>query len=361
MRIYNTLSKKKEKFKINGEIKIFICGPTVYDHLHLGHARTYIFFDSLIRFLKLEGYKVNLVMNITDIDDSILEKAKEESYEEIVNRYYNSLLEDFKALRLEGLNHLVKVSDYVDKAIEQLKVLMEKGLAYKLDKGIYFDTSKLKDFGKLLGKSFNELTFIRVDINKGKKNPQDFLLWINSKDKPCWDSPWGKGRPYWHLQDTSVSLTLLGKHYDIHGGGKELIYPHHEAQRAIVESLTGLAPKFWIHTGSLLYKGEKMSKSKGNYITIKEALKKYDSNTLRLYFLSHPYKEDLEYKEEDLKKAKEDVNRIKGANFKEGFLYDEFKEALLDDFNFPKAKEVLLENLDKGISKEMLYVFGLEI
>ncbi|MEM4311111.1 MAG: cysteine--tRNA ligase [Nitrososphaerales archaeon] len=389
LKVYNTLRGKKEEFiPLGGKVKVFICGPTVYDYSHLGHARTYILCDCMVRTLRLNGYDVNLIMNITDLDEKIFERVKEDKveYKVLTNRYIKALMEDFKALRINSINHFFRVSDFVKEAIRQIEILLKKGLAYPSKGNIYFDTSKFKDYGNLSKQSFEEMSLRRIDMNREKKSPQDFLLWEKADEEPNWEAPWGKGRPYWHIQDTSISLSVLGKQYDIHLGGKELIFPHHEAQIAIAESVTGLKPfvKYWIHMDSLLKEGEKMSKRRKNYISIREALKSFEASSLRLYLISKPYKSDMEFSEKELGRVKEELNLIRKAlkSLKESKnkldlplwvkeIENKFYGALRDDFNFPEAKSVLVEFSDKVLNErknssllnpmnKMLSVFGIQ-
>ena len=317
LKVYNTYSRKLEVFTpiTEGLVKMFVCGPTVYDYLHLGHARTYIFYDVVARYLKYLGYKVNFIINITDIDDKIFEKAKRERRpaNEIASKYKEACIEDLRRIGVDSVTLFAQASAYLPQMIQQIQTLLEKGYAYKTTNGIYFDTSKFPSFGALSHQSRAELSLRRVDLDPEKKNPTDFLLWRNvAEDEEGFESPFGCGRPGWHIEDTAISITHFGNSYDIHGGAVELIYPHHEAEIAQAEAYTGHTPfvKYWIHTGLLKIGGEKMAKSAGNYITIREALERWSQDLLRLYFLSTKYRRSIVFDKERMMKLEGKLRAI---------------------------------------------------
>ncbi len=295
MKIYNTMTRKKEEFKPLKEnrIKMFVCGPTVYDKSHIGHGRTYISFDVIARYLKYKGYSVFYLQNITDIDDKIIKRADELGVEplKLAKEFENRYIEDMETLGVENVNFYARAMEHLDEIINQIQTLVDKNFAYETPTGVYFDEEKFPDFGKLSNRNIEELNVHRVNPDPTKRNPGDFALWKKRDENPAWDSPWGKGRPGWHIEDTAISETYFGGHFDIHGGGLDLIFPHHEAEIAQMESATGKKPmvKYWLHTGFLNVSGEKMSKSLGNFITINELLKEYDPQVFRFFVLSTHY------------------------------------------------------------------------
>jgi len=317
IRVYNTLSKSFERFvPLNGKrVFMFVCGPTVYDYSHLGHARTYVFYDTLARFLRKMDYSLFYLQNITDVDDKIVNRAKEEGRHPLevareFERYYH---EDMVALNVTSVNLYARASDYLPEIFEQIRVLLEKGHAYVTETGVYFDITTFPDYGKLSGQRPEELRVHRIEPDPTKRNPGDFALWRNRpREEFGWESPWGYGRPGWHIEDTAISIKHFGKQYDIHGGAIELAFPHHEAEIAQAESYTGVKPfvKYWIHTGLLTVEGEKMSKSLGNFVTIREALREYDPNVLRIFLLSRHYRSPIDFRWELLDQAKSSYERI---------------------------------------------------
>ncbi len=317
IRVYNTLSKSLERFvPLHGKrVFMFVCGPTVYDYSHLGHARTYVFYDTLARFLRKMDYSLFYLQNITDVDDKIVNRAREEGRNPLelareFERYYH---EDMASLNVTSVNLYARASDYLPEIFEQVRVLLEKGHAYVTETGVYFDITTFPDYGKLSGQRPEELRVHRIEPDPTKRNPGDFALWRNRpRDEFGWESPWGYGRPGWHIEDTAISIKHFGKQYDIHGGAIELAFPHHEAEIAQAESYTGVKPfvKYWIHTGLLTVEGEKMSKSLGNFVTIREALKRYDPNVLRIFLLSRHYRSPIDFRWELLDQAKSSYDRI---------------------------------------------------
>ncbi|MBA3044578.1 cysteine--tRNA ligase, partial [archaeon] len=289
LKIYNTLTRQKEEFvPIHGNrVNMFVCGPTVYDYSHLGHARTYIVFDVIARYLRYHGYSVFYLMNITDIDDKMIKRANENRIpvKELADRFTKAFNEDMKRLNVTSVNLYAKATEYLNEIINQINILIEKGFAYEVDGDVYFAVRKFRDFGKLSKQSLDELKAgARIEVDEKKRNPEDFVLWKKQKpDEPFWASPWGNGRPGWHVEDTAITTTYFGDKYDLHGGGLDLIFPHHESEIAIAESVTGEKPfvKYWVHSGFLTLDKEKMSKSLGNFFTIREVLEKYEPEVIR--------------------------------------------------------------------------------
>jgi cysteinyl-tRNA synthetase len=317
--LFNTMSRKKEPLKVvPGEtLRMFVCGPTVQSFIHVGNARTHVLYDVLARYLTSLGASVNFVMNITDVDDRITEAAKAEggSPEEVADKYAQAFFEDMRALKVRSITSFERVSSYVQVMIDQIKILLENGHAYLADGVVYFDTSKFPDYGKLSHQSKSQLSLRPLELTPNKKNLLDFALWrpvILEEGK--WDSPWGRGSPGWHIEDTAVTLTGFGPQYDIHGGAYELIYPHHEAEIAQGESLTGLSPlvRYWVHTGLLNLSGRKMSKSAGNTLLVRELLREYSADELRRYLLSWHYREDVEFSLPRLKGSSRAYQRAAG-------------------------------------------------
>ncbi|MCD6373341.1 MAG: cysteine--tRNA ligase [Thermococcus sp.] len=317
IRVYNTLTKQKEEFKPlrEGEVRMYVCGPTVYDYTHLGHARTYIAFDVIRRYFEHRGYTVLMVMNFTDIDDKIIRRANEtgEDPKELAEKFLRFFLEDMKALKVKPADIYPRVTEHIDEIIEFVRKLQEKGYAYEGSDGVYFEVQKFKDYGKLSGIKLEELRKgARVEPGEGKKNPEDFALWKKAKPgEPKWESPWGEGRPGWHIECSTMSTKYLGESFDIHGGGNDLIFPHHENEIAQTEACTGHEwVKYWLHTGFLMVNGEKMSKSLGNFVTIREMLKRYDPEVIRLFVLQRHYRSPLDYTEEGMEHAKNNLQRL---------------------------------------------------
>lgn len=354
-------------------MKFFVCGPTVYDYAHLGHARTYIAFDIIARYLKFLGYHVRYLMNITDVADRLIERAQQSKKEplELAREYERAFLEDMNTLGITNVERYERASDYIPQIIDQVNGLMENGVAYQTETGVYFEVKKFPGFGQLSGLSSEELGLRRIELCSSKKSPEDFSLWRRHDTGLRWDSPWGYGRPGWHVEDTAISMTHFGNSYDIHGGASELIFPHHEAEIAQAEALTGKAPfvRFWLHSGLLTMKGRKMSKSLGNVIQIREALQKYTSTELRYYFASFHYREQVKISEFALKRASSRLKRIRnninifenlrptaatGEAVKLATLLHraetKFRKCMSDDFNSPKALEVL-SDLSEDLSK----------
>lgn len=319
MLIYNTMSGRREPLETihKNRVNMFVCGPTVYDDSHIGHARTYIAFDVVARYLKHNGFSVFYLQNITDVDDKIINRAGELgiSPKDLAQKYERRYYEDMRALGVENVNLYARATDYIPEIIDQIKTLIEKGFAYETETGVYFDESKLSDFGKLSHQPAAELEKHRIEPDTTKRNPGDFSLWKKREDGAdvIWDSPWGRGRPGWHIEDTAITETYFGPQYDIHGGALDLIFPHHEAEIAQMESASGKKPmvRYWMHTGFLNVSGEKMSKSLGNFITIGEMLARYDADAFRFFVLSSHYRSPIDFSEEALSQASKSLERIR--------------------------------------------------
>lgn len=308
LRILNTLTLKKECFHAKGRVvKIFLCGPTVYDYCHLGHARTFVAFDIITRYFRYLGYGTKVVMNVTDISKEIFKNAETNGQDpaEYSTRYFQALLEDLKALGINTIDVFVRASHNVPEMIGWIEKLLEKRAAYIVDEGVFLDTSRVKGYGLLSHQSRRELALRRLDLSPTKRHPEDFLLWRNVQtERNTWDSPWGRGRPGQHIEDAAACSEYLDTSYDINGGGDELVFPHHEATKAQVEAVTGMTMcRYWLHSGLLRIRKRKMSKSLGNFITIRDALSRYDVQALRFYFSLTHYRKPLDFSKSDLERA----------------------------------------------------------
>ncbi len=321
MEIYNTLTRKKESLPSPDEqkqLKMFVCGPTVYDYIHIGNARTFVFFDVVAKYLKHKGFDVAYIQNITDIDNKIIERAQKEGVDplEYAKKYSDIFKQDMKSLGVTSPEYK-NATNHIPEVIKQVQILLDKGNAYSIENdGIYFDLSTFPDYGKLSGRtaSMADDAVSRIDDSNKKRNRGDFAVWkFSQKGDPSWPAPFGNGRPGWHIEDTAITEKYFGPQYDIHGGGQDLIFPHHEAEIAQQESASGLKPfvKYWMHNGFLVNKKEKMSKSAGNFKTINELLKKYPKEILRFYLLSAHYRSPLQFSEETLKQSQGGVQRIR--------------------------------------------------
>lgn len=319
MKLYNMLTRKKEELKPleKGKINMFVCGPTVYDLSHLGHAKTYIQMDILARTLRASGYEVFYLQNITDLDDKIIARANEQqiSWEQLRSKFESEYYKDMKALGNDSVTQYARATDYIDDIIKQVQTLLDKGYAYEIEgDGIYFEVATFKDYGKLSGRKDvkEDDAQTRIDESDKKRGWNDFCLWKFSKPgEPVWDAPFGNGRPGWHIEDTAITEHFFGQQYDIHGGAVDLIFPHHEAEITQMESVSGKSPfvQYWVHSGFLNINKAKMSKSKKNFFTIREVLDKgYDPQALRLFFLQSHYRSPIDFSWENLDAAQ---NRLK--------------------------------------------------
>jgi len=360
VKVFNTLSRQKEEFLPQGdEVKMYVCGVTPYDDCHIGHAMSYIIFDVIQRYLQFKGYKVKYVQNITDIDDKIIDRANKlgVSASELAQKFTERYFEDMDALNVGRADKYPRATEEIPKIIEVIQGLIDKGHAYPAGGSVYFRVNSAPDYGKLSHRSLESMmTSCSLEIGKEKENPMDFALWKAAKPgEPWWESPWGRGRPGWHIECSAMSLKYLGDTLDIHGGGQDLVFPHHENEVAQSESFTGKPfVKYWLHNGMVQFGEEKMSKSLGNLITIKEALEKYSADAIRIFVLSSHYRSPLTYSEEAVKVAAEGVERLQLAisryepNSTEGSLDAEpyryqFIDAMDDDFNTPQALAVLFD------------------
>lgn len=362
MRLHNTLSGQLENFEPieNGKVKMFVCGPTVYDLAHIGNAKTYVQFDIVARSLRYLGFEAFYLQNITDIDDKIIARASERGVEPqiLAEEYEAYYLEDMQSLNVISVDKYARAHDYIGQIVDQVKRLVEQGFAYKISDGYYFDVSAKSDYGKLSGRTSLSAddSVSRVDENPEKKDPRDFCLWKFRKDSdPFWPTELGEGRPGWHIEDTAITETEFGPQYDIHGGAVDLIFPHHEAEVAQMEAVSGKTPfvKYWLHTGFLNVDSQKMSKSKGNFHTIRDVIKAgFDPLALRYLFLLSHYRTPVNFTWEALtaaqnayKKLKEFVERNKMQESREQTVNQEYKkqfiEKLENDLNTPQALAVV--------------------
>lgn len=368
--LYNTMTNKKEEFKpINeGKVGMYVCGVTVYDYTHIGHGRSSVAFDVIRRYFEYCGYDVTFVKNFTDVDDKIINRANEnkELWSELALRFIKEHDEDMDSLYIKRPTYTPMATQYIEKMINYCERLIEKGNAYAVDGDVYFRVNSFKEYGKLSGRNLDDMMAgARVDVNDKKENPLDFALWKGAKEgEPFWESPWGKGRPGWHIECSVMSEAILGSSIDIHGGGQDLIFPHHENEIAQSEAISCTTfANYWIHNGFVNINKEKMSKSLNNFFTIRDILKICHSEALRLLFLMTHYRQPLEYSEDKLKEATSALQRIytfldevehvqgskKGKNMekeicdmKEHFI-KEFESAMNDDFNTPKAVAAIFE------------------
>ncbi|NVM04382.1 MAG: cysteine--tRNA ligase [Candidatus Helarchaeota archaeon] len=377
LKLYNDLTGKKEEFipLEKNKVKMYVCGPTVYDYSHVGHARSYVFFDIMYRYLKFRGFDVIYIQNLTDIDDKIIKRAREENLTifELADKYTDLYFRDMKKLRALSADYFPRATQHIPDMIEAIKILIQKGYAYESNGNVYFAVDSFQDYGKLSRKPFEEL--IDSEDSPDKRNPKDFALWKRKKeDEPFWESPWGLGRPGWHIECSIMSTKYLGSTLDIHGGGQDLVFPHHENEIAQTEAYTGKKfVKYWIHNGFLTVNKEKMSKSLKNFFTIQEVLEKRSPENLRCFLISTHYRKPMEFCEENLDHAQRVLERFyvalessRNAHFTENKnllkkltaelektiqqTESEFILAMDDDFNTPLALSHL-QTLAREINK----------
>lgn len=356
LKLYNTLTRKKENFKPikKNSVRMYVCGPTVNDVPHLGHARQQITFDILRKYLKFSGYEVKFVSNITDIEDKIINKAKElkEDIKTLTERNYKAHMEDYSKIGVDKPDIQPRATEYVSEMINLIKRLEENGYTYVIkNDGVYYDVSKFKDYGKLSHQRTEDLIAgKRVGIKEGKRNKEDFVLWKFSKPgEPSWDSPWGKGRPGWHIECSAMSEKILGLPFDIHGGGQDLIFPHHEDEIAQSEAATGKKfVNYWVHNGMVNVDNVKMSKSLGNFKTIRDLLKDYNGKVIRYFVISSHYRKPVDFSKKTLDDAKNSYERLKNiiSEIKDDKQINtkylkEFRDAMNDDLNTPEALATL--------------------
>ncbi len=364
----NTLDSKKEKFSPINEpfVKMYVCGITPYDEPHVGHGRVYVTFDILYRLLKFLGFKVTYCRNFTDIDDKLLNKAALElkdkfKYTEIADRYINSFHEDMNALNCLKPDCEPRVTKVIPEIINFIDALIKKGMAYELNGSVYFEVRKFKDYGKLSKRKLEDLKVgARIEIDETKKDPLDFALWKNEPEGTFWKSPWGYGRPGWHIECSVMAEKFLDKHIDIHAGGMDLIFPHHENEIAQSEGLYGgIFAKYWLHNAFVRIDKQKMSKSLGNFFTLKEVFKKFDPMILRYYYINHNYSNPLDFSYEELKKIQKTYQKI--CKIFDKIPSKEFSKEQIENSNIAKKMlEFLCDNLNTagmiGIIFENLYV-----
>jgi len=366
LKIYNTLAREKQTFKplVAGKVSMYVCGMTVYDFCHLGHARVMVVFDMVSRWLRASGYDVTYVRNITDIDDKIIKRAQEnnESIAQLTQRFIDAMDEDSAKLGVIRPDIEPKATEFVDGMLNMITALVEKGFAYPAANGdVFYAVNKFEGYGKLSGKSLEDLRAgERVEIDNFKRDPMDFVLWKAAKPgEPSWDSPWGKGRPGWHIECSAMSAHHLGQHFDIHGGGQDLQFPHHENEIAQSEAAHSHDGKpcqmvnYWMHNGFVRVDDEKMSKSLGNFFTIRTVLEKYDAEVVRFFILRAHYRSPLNYSDQHLDDAKSALTRLytalRGADVMDAAVdwqhpqAARFKSAMDDDFNTPEALAVLFD------------------
>ncbi len=367
LQIYNSLTGRKEVFTPleDGRIRMYVCGITVYDYCHLGHARMLMVFDMVTRYLRETGYDLTYVRNITDVDDKIIKRAGElgEPIEQLTERFIKAMHDDCKALGIERPDHEPRATETMDAIIEMIEALIGNNHAYLADNGdVYYDVSSFPEYGQLSGKKLAELRAgARVEINEAKRDPMDFTLWKASKEgEPAWDSPWGPGRPGWHIECSAMSTNLLGDHFDIHGGGVDLKFPHHENEIAQSCGATGKPfVNLWMHNGFIRVDEEKMSKSLGNFFTVREVLQHYQPEVIRYFMLASHYRSPLNYTQANLDQARSALDRLylsirdlapaEPADLE--IWRQSFAEAMDDDFNTPEAVAVL-QNLARVINAD---------
>ena len=320
LRIYNTLSRKKETFEtlVPGEVSMYVCGPTVYDKAHVGHAMSTIVFDIIRRYLEYRGYKMHHVMNYTDVDDKIIQRANQAGIEpvKLAESYINEFDQHLKDLNVLPASTTTRATDEIDNIIAMVNGLVERGYAYAGNGDVYFSVASDESYGKLSWRRLEDMQAgARIEVDDRKQNPMDFVLWKSSKPgEPAWESPWGPGRPGWHIECSAMNLHHLGEQIDIHGGGNDLILPHHENEIAQTECLTGKSfARYWVHNGMLQLSGEKMSKSIGNLITVEEFLREHDADVLRLMILNSSYRGPLTFNEHVIDQAERGLDRLHSA------------------------------------------------
>ena len=368
--VFNTLGRQKEEFTPShkDEVRMYVCGPTVYDFIHIGNARAFVVADVVRRYLEYKGCEVQFVSNITDVDDKSIRRAKEMgmSLQRLGEIYSDAYFEDMAQLNIKKPDINPRATQHVNEIIELIQTLIDKGYAYQVDGDIYYDVSRLEEYGKLSGNKAEALMLgARIEVNPKKKNPADFALWKKQRDdEPAWYSPWGKGRPGWHVECSAMAMKYLGESFDIHMGGKDLIFPHHENEIAQSEAATGKPfARYWLHNEWLTVNGEKMSKSLGNFVTVQEALKKYNPQVLRFFLMFAHYRSPVDFNDESLSQAERNLERflntvekLEALKEREHSTIDDealleeveetkekFEEAMDNDFNTPLAISAIVE------------------
>jgi len=366
LRVYNSLGKKKEHFEplVPGKVRMYVCGPTVYDSCHIGHARSVIVFDVIVRYLTAKGFDVTYVRNFTDVDDKIIDKANQLGIDsqEVAERFIKEFHEDMDALNVERATIEPKATEHISQIIQFIEKLIKRGFAYRINGDVYYSVEKFKEYGKLSGRRLEDMEAgARVEIDERKHNPFDFVLWKSSKPgEPAWESPWGKGRPGWHIECSAMSNEYLGETFDIHGGGKDLSFPHHENEIAQSEGIFGKPfVKYWIHNGFVNIDQEKMSKSLGNFLMIKDVIKTYHPEVVRLFLLSNHYRSPIDFTDKAmdearsgldkiyafLERAEEKIGLISDQDVEPGDCWQRFCEAMDDDFNSARGIGILFDTV----------------
>lgn len=358
MKFYNTLTNQTDEFKPieENKVKMYVCGPTVYNYIHVGNARPIVVFDILARYFKYKGYKVEYVQNFTDIDDKMINKANEEgkTVSEIAARYIEAFLEDTDKLNISKDIIRPKATDYVDEMIQTIEELIDKGFAYVYNGDVLFDVAKYDAYGELSNQKTDQLELgARVELGENKKNPLDFVLWKNKKEgEPYWKAPWGEGRPGWHIECTAMSHKYFGKNFDIHGGGQDLIFPHHENEIAQAKcAYGGNFANYWLHNGYIQINGEKMSKSKGNFFLLREVLKEFDGSVFRWFLASTHYRKPINFSKEDLEASKTALDKIKGSMLRAKNFISE-KNTEYDNILSKSIKE-FIEKFDSAMEDDL--------
>ena len=359
MKLYNTLTRKKEEFVpiTPGEVKMYVCGPTVYNFFHIGNGRTFIVFDTITRYFEYRGYKVDYVQNFTDIDDKMIKRANEEgtTVKEVGDKYIKEYYTDADALNIERATVNPRATQYINDIIKFVKELIDKGYAYEVDGDVYFSTKKFQGYGKLSGQNIDDLQAgARINVDERKKDPMDFAIWKAKKEgEPAWKCPWGEGRPGWHIECSCMAKKLLGNTIDIHAGGMDLAFPHHENEIAQSEALTGEPfAHYWLHSAYVNVNNQKMSKSLNNFFTARDVLKEYDSEVIRFLMLSCHYRVQLNYSEDLLQSAKASVERLYNAIGNLENLIDEVSRVEMNEEekkyleSLNKYKEKYIEKMD---------------
>ena len=376
--LYNSEQRKKVEFvpRRPGQIDMYVCGMTVYDYCHIGHARVMVAFDYIIRFLRSQGWNVRYIRNITDIDDKIIKRANEnnESIQELTARFIDAMNQDAAQLGCAEPDESPKATEYIDQMQAMISILVDKGTAYPATNGdVYFEVNKFEKYGRLSGRKLEDMqagASERVDVEVEKKHPFDFVLWKHAKEnEPSWASPWGNGRPGWHIECSAMSTCCLGNHFDIHGGGSDLTFPHHENEIAQSEASTGEQyVNYWMHVGFINVDGEKMSKSLGNFFTIRDVMDKFHPEVIRYFIVSSHYRSPVNFSDTALKEAKTALSRFyhafkayeqvfgqtKTSHLEQTYV-ERFNTAMRDDFNTPEAMAVLFElirELNRAVKEE---------
>jgi cysteinyl-tRNA synthetase len=366
LRVYNTLGREKQLFEPiePGNVRMYVCGPTVYDSCHIGHARSVVVFDIIARYLRAKGFEVTYVRNFTDVDDKIIDRANQLGidYQAVAEKYIKEFYEDMDALNNERADIEPKPTEHINQIIKFIERLIEANLAYRINGDVYYSVESFEGYGKLSGRKLEDMEAgARVDIDKRKHNPFDFVLWKSSKPgEPAWDSPWGQGRPGWHIECSVMSSEYLGESFDIHGGGKDLCFPHHENEIAQSEGIFGKPfVKYWIHNGFVNINQEKMSKSLGNFMMIKDVIKEYHPEAVRLFLLSNHYRSPIDFTDLAMDEARAGLDKIYNllerleqriglkptTEIEPGNCWKHFCEAMDDDFNTARGIGILFDTV----------------